>query len=114
MHGRLTTLGLSWRLAVLVAFLFFFLFPFYWIIATSLKTQVDAFAIPPKWLFDPTLVNYAKVLLDTEFLRQTVNSLIASTANAVVTLALALPAAFSMSRYRTGGRTFSSGSSASA
>ena len=104
MHGRLTTLGLGWRLAVLVAFLFFFLFPFYWIIATSLKTQVDAFAIPPKWLFDPTVANYLKVLLDTEFLRQTVNSLIASTANAVVTLALALPRRVQHVAVRDGGK----------
>ena len=104
MHGRLSPLAIAGRLAVLTLFLLFFMFPFYWIIATSLKTQVDAFAIPPKWLFDPTLANYLKVLLDTEFLRQTVNSLIASTANAVITLALALPAAFSMSRYRTGGK----------
>lgn len=104
MHGRLSPLGLAGRLVVLTVFLLFFLFPFYWIIATSLKTQVDAFAMPPKWLFDPTLANYVKVLLDTDFLRQTANSLIASTANAIITLALALPAAFSMSRYGTGGR----------
>ena len=104
MHGRLSTFGLAWRLAVLLVFLLFFMFPFYWIIATSLKTQVDAFAIPPKWLFDATAANYMKVLVDTDFLRQTTNSLIASTANAAITLALALPAAYSMSGYRTGGR----------
>ena len=104
MHGRLSPLGLAGRLVVLTAFLLFFMFPFYWIIATSLKTRVDAFAMPPKWLFDPTLSNYVKVLLDTDFLRQTANSLIASTANAIITLALALPAAFSMSRYGTGGK----------
>ena len=104
MHGRLSTFGLAWRLTVLLVFLLFFMFPFYWIIATSLKTQVDAFAIPPKWLFDATVANYMKVLVDTDFLRQTTNSLIASTANAAITLALALPAAYSMSRYRTGGR----------
>ena len=100
---------------MLAAFFLFFMFPFYWIVATSLKTQVDAFAIPPKWMFDATLANYAKVLVDTEFLRQAANSLIASTANALITLALALPAAYSMSRYRTGGRDPScSGFSASA
>ena len=101
--GRLSPLGLAGRLAVLALFFVFFMFPFYWIVATSLKTQVDAFAIPPRWLFDPTLVSYAKVLADTDFLRQAVNSLIASTANTALTLALALPAAYSMSRYRTGG-----------
>ena len=104
MPGRVTHLGLAWRLAVLFAFFLFFMFPFYWIVATSLKTQVDAFAIPPKWLFAVTFENYAKVLLDTDFLDQTKNSLIASLGNVLITLALALPAAYSMSRYATGGR----------
>ena len=78
MHGRISSLELSLRLLVLFLFLLFFLFPFYWMIATSLKTQVDAFAIPPKWLFAVTFENYIKVLLDTDFLDQTKNSLIAS------------------------------------
>lgn len=104
MHGRLSTTELALRLIVLLLFLLFFLFPFYWMIATSLKTQVDAFAMPPKWLFSVTFENYAKVLLDTDFLDQTKNSLIASLANVILTLGLALPAAYSMSRYQTGGK----------
>ena len=104
MPFRVTNLGLAWRLAVLFAFFLFFMFPFYWIVATSLKTQVDAFAIPPKWLFSVTFENYAKVLFDTDFLAQTKNSLIASIGNVLITLALALPAAYSMSRFATGGR----------
>jgi len=104
MPERLSPLEIAARLLVLTVFFLFFMFPFYWIVATSLKTQVDAFAIPPKWLFDVTFQNYARVLLETTFLDQAKNSLIASISNVVVTLALALPAAYSMSRYRTGGK----------
>ncbi|MGI9436124.1 MAG: carbohydrate ABC transporter permease [Geminicoccaceae bacterium] len=104
MHRKLSPFELTIRVAILFIFFLFFMFPFYWIIATSLKTQVDAFAIPPKWFFDVTFENYIEVLSDTDFLNQAKNSLIASLANALITLALALPAAYSMSRYKTGGK----------
>jgi multiple sugar transport system permease protein len=104
MPGRLSRFELTLRLLVLIVFFLFFMFPFYWIVATSLKTQVDAFAIPPKWLFSVTWQNYVKVLTGTDFLVQARNSLIASGLNVLVTLALALPAAYSMSRFKTGGK----------
>ncbi len=42
----------------LVVFLIFALLPYVWLILTSFKTRVDAFAIPPKVLFKATLNNY--------------------------------------------------------
>lgn len=104
MPHRMTRLEIYLRLGVLCLFFLFFMFPFYWLIATSFKVDVDAFAIPPKWLFWPTIANYRDVLLDTDFLAQALNSLIASLLNVVLVLALATPAAYSMSRYRTGGK----------
>jgi multiple sugar transport system permease protein len=41
---------------------FISIFPLYWILVTSFKTRADAFAIPPKWLFEPTLENYSAIL----------------------------------------------------
>lgn len=104
MHNHVSKFELSLRLAALAVALVFFAFPFYWMIATSLKTQVDAFSMPPKWLFTVTFENYIKVLTDTHFLREARNSLIASSSNVLITLALALPASYSMSRFRTGGK----------
>ncbi|MGI9334780.1 MAG: carbohydrate ABC transporter permease [Gammaproteobacteria bacterium] len=104
MYNRVSKLELSLRLAALVIALMFFLFPFYWMLATSLKSQVDAFSIPPKWLFAVTFENYSKVLNETDFLREARNSLVASLSNVLITLALALPASYSMSRFRTGGK----------
>ncbi len=104
MPGRISRLELAVRLMILTAFLVFFLFPFYWMIATSLKTQVDAFSIPPKWMFAVTLENYVKVLTETSFLKEARNSLVAALLNVVVTIALALPASYSMSRFKTGGK----------
>ncbi|MET1028701.1 MAG: hypothetical protein ABWY00_16150, partial [Dongiaceae bacterium] len=48
----------------LLAILLFCIFPFYWMVATSLKQQADALASPPLWLFTPTLENYRAALTD--------------------------------------------------
>lgn len=103
MVRRISRLELTLRFVVLCLFFLFFMFPIYWMIATSLKVQVDVFAIPPKWIFIPTLQNYLAVLQESDFFAQAKNSLIASLLNVVFTLALAMPVAYSMSRYKTGG-----------
>ena len=38
-----------------------YFFPVLWIVLTAFKTHNDALAIPPKWLFTPTLENFAAV-----------------------------------------------------
>jgi multiple sugar transport system permease protein len=104
MTRRVTPFRLAATLLALTIALMFFLFPVYWMVATSLKSQVNAFAMPPKWFPPPTLGNYREVLLETDFLRQARNSLITAASNVAIVLALALPAAYAMSRYGTGGR----------
>ncbi len=104
MYGRMSRAELVGRYVILTAFFLFFMFPFYWMVVTSLKFEVDAFAMPPKWLFEINLENYRTVLTETAFLEQTKNSLIVAIANVTLTMALALPAAYSMSRYKTGGK----------
>lgn len=69
MTRRVSPLRLALTLLALTVALVFFLFPVYWMVATSLKSQVDAFAMPPKWFPPPTLENYRQVLFETDFLR---------------------------------------------
>ena len=56
----------SLETGVLVIFLLIYLFPVIWQVLTSFKIQSDAYAIPPKWFFEPTLRNYRVVLLDRQ------------------------------------------------
>ena len=91
------------RLAAL-AVLLFFLFPVAWIVLTSVKTRVDAFAYPPVWLFQPTADAYATLLLERDFLLNVGSSLFVASLNTLLVLAVSLPAAYSMARYDTGGR----------
>ena len=52
--------GWGWTaFAGVISFIYFF--PVLWIILTAFKTHNDALAIPPKWLFTPTLQNFVQV-----------------------------------------------------
>ena len=53
-------------------------FPVYWMIATSLKTQLDFLEIPPKLIFKPTLDNFRYVLARADFALAYRNSFIIS------------------------------------
>lgn len=60
----------------LIAVIALTLFPFYWMLSSSLKTQTDLLASPPVWWFTPTLANYQDVYADGVLLRAVGNSLI--------------------------------------
>ena len=45
----------------LLAVLLFTVFPFYWMVSSSFKTQTDLLASPPLWLFTPTLEHYGEI-----------------------------------------------------
>lgn len=90
------------RYILLVLLLIFFLFPIYWLVVTSLKTQVDIFAMPPKWVFKPTLANYIHILLGTEYLNLAKNSLIAASTNVILSMVIGTFAAYAISRFKVG------------
>lgn len=79
-----------------------FLFPLFWVVASSLKTRVDIFALPPVLLFQPTLVNYV-TLLQTTFIRDFGNSLVVSISSVVISLVLGSLTAYGFSRYEIKG-----------
>jgi multiple sugar transport system permease protein len=94
---------LAIRLVALAVFAFF-MFPLLWVVLTSIKTRVDAFAYPPVWLFEPTLDAYIQLLLERDFLINVWSSVFVAVINSVLVLILSLPAAWSMARFDTGGR----------
>ncbi len=52
------------------------IFPFYWMVTSSLKTEVEIFLVPPKWLpIPPHWENYTHVLTTVKFGLFTWNSL---------------------------------------
>jgi multiple sugar transport system permease protein len=79
------------------------LFPLLWTLRTSFAYRVLAYRIPPKWLFIPTLENYKIIFKDHPFPRFFINSFVVASASTLICIILGAPAAFSYSRFRTGG-----------
>ena len=79
--------------------------PYLWLILTSFKDRVDAFAIPPKILFTPTLENYQIAFGPKGFTQNLVNSAIVSTTSTLLALVVGVPAAYSLARFRMRGNT---------
>ncbi|HSF04786.1 MAG TPA: carbohydrate ABC transporter permease [Methylomirabilota bacterium] len=93
----LTYLGLA-------AALMFFLGPFFWIVTTSLKGNEDFFAHPPVWIpAEPSLAHYTRLFTHSSGLRYFSNSLAISTLSMFAALAVSLPTAYSIARWRFGG-----------
>lgn len=73
----------------------------------SLKYQVDTFAIPPKWLFEPTVMNYkemvfggvGKSLPSGMFMKATLNSLIVTALTLLGSSLLGIPAGYAIARF---------------
>ena len=81
-----------------------FLFPIYWLVVSSFKTEGQQFAIPPIWFPAPaTLENYINLLSDAKVINSLKNSLMVAGLTLAAVAALGIPAAYSMARFRVGG-----------
>jgi len=108
-NGRLKrTLALTAVGVVLVIYLL----PIYWIVATSFKEYGDILARPPRFLFVPTLRNYAALFLlpgqglqATPFAARLLNSVIIASFSTVLAIALGTMTAYAFSRFRTRGQS---------
>jgi multiple sugar transport system permease protein len=89
----------AWHLVGLLAIFLFAVFPFYWMVATSLKTQAEALASPPIWVFTPNLDNYYSVLFNRDVLSSLINSIIIAVSTTVLAVGLGTPAAYALARF---------------
>lgn len=85
---------------LLILFSVVVLFPFLWIVAASLKTQIDL--LLGKFFFVPNLQGYVDVLFSgtSDFVRNFSNSLIIGLSSTVLVLTIATLAAYSLYRMR--------------
>jgi sorbitol/mannitol transport system permease protein len=81
--------------AWLVGFLIFF--PILWMVLASFKTELEAFAIPPSFLFFHwTTENYATVQERSDYIHHALNSIIIAGGSTLIAVLIAIPAAWSM------------------
>ncbi len=76
-------------------------FPVLWGFLTSFKTERDVLAYPPVLFFTPTLANYREVIFGaSSIVPNLVSSAIVATAATILTMLIAVPAAYALGRLR--------------
>jgi len=89
------------------------LFPLFWMAETAFKPPSEAYVMPPKFIFSPTLVNFRGAFAQqqgaglagygTGYGRDLLHSLILLCASVAVALVLGTPAGYALSRSRSAG-----------
>ncbi len=88
------------RHLALGAYLVFVLLPIYWMFNMSLRTNADILGDFQWFPEDPTFQNYRTILTDPSWYNGYLNSLRYVALNTLISLSVALPAAYAFSRYR--------------
>jgi multiple sugar transport system permease protein len=89
--------------ANLLPFVFFALFPFYFMLITSFKSNAELYSLKsiPLWIQTGAIVDhYAYLFFRTEFLTWIKNSLIISVTSTSISLVIAILAGYSLARLR--------------
>jgi glycerol transport system permease protein len=88
------------RRLVIALYLIFLLLPIYWLVNMSVKTNVEIVTGMTLWPQTITFANYQKIFTDSSWYSGYINSLKYVILNTIISIALALPAAYAFSRYR--------------
>lgn len=94
-----------WHAIALIAIALVCVFPFYWMVTTSLKDQAVALATPPVWLFEPTLDHYRMVLGPKDVGPSLLNSIIVAVSTTALAILLGTPAAYALARFEFRGKS---------
>ena len=103
--------GLFWLLVIVI--FVYLLFPFYWAINSSLKTENQLQMTPATFVprdrdtgdMSPTLQNYQAVFQNDRFVRGLVNSVIVAVTTTAISLAVGAFAAFALGKLRFRGKS---------
>lgn len=81
------------------------LFPFLWMVSTSLKPPEEVFTPRPRWIpLNPTLRNFVNILGETSFPRYFLNSVLVAFITMLLALVVTVFAGYALSRYRFRGK----------
>ena len=97
----------TWQMLLGIFVGIVFLFPLYWMIVTSLKTQVEIFQVPtPLWPSKVHVESYIDQFSGKYYntLNGFKNSCIIAFSSMILSTVLAIPAAYGLARYRIKGR----------
>jgi multiple sugar transport system permease protein len=106
MLNRVTTRTLV--VALIVVVLALYVFPYLYLVLTSIKPPIETIAIPPTvFPSEIRLDSYERIFSDALIQKSFLNSLVVATGSTVLSLLFAVPAAYGISRFNFGlGRLF--------
>ncbi len=85
---------------LLATFVVFLAFPLVWMLSMSLKGPQELVALNPSLIpANPTLDNFVAALTEQDLVQAAINSALVSTATAILTVVVALPAAYTLVRF---------------
>ena len=88
-----------------IALLLAFIFPFLWMISTSLQTLEETMRFPPTMIPDvPQWINFVDAMTSGPFLTYAKNSFIVTTSIIVIQLLVMIPAAYAFAKYNFPGK----------
>ncbi|OUC85968.1 carbohydrate ABC transporter permease [Streptosporangium minutum] len=95
-------MGKALRYLALAGYIVFLAFPLVWLLSTALKTPQEMASLDPTWIpRSPTLTNFADAFSEQDLVGSGVRSLVVAVVSAVLTVILALPAAYALARHRS-------------
>ncbi|TPL05594.1 MULTISPECIES: carbohydrate ABC transporter permease [unclassified Mesorhizobium] len=89
-----------WWWIVPTVYIIVILLPIYWLINMSFKTNAEIVSSLTLFPHNPTLANYRTIFTDPSWYSGYINSITYVVMNMVISVAVALPAAYAFSRYR--------------
>ncbi len=92
--------NLHFKWFVPTAYIVFLMLPIYWLINMSFKTNQEILNTLTLWPQNPTLQNYITIFTDSSWYSGYINSITYVVMNTIISLSVALPAAYAFSRFR--------------
>ncbi len=91
---------MRWRYVALVVYIVFLMLPIYWLLNMSFKETREILGGFSAWPREFTLASYKTILTDPTWYNTYINSITYVLINTVLSVMVALPAAYAFSRYR--------------
>jgi multiple sugar transport system permease protein len=89
------------RYVLLAAAVMWTLAPVYWMLTISLKTEIEQFSVPPRWLlFSPTLAHYRDAFTARSFGQYLLTSAVVSLVSTLCAMVIGTLAAYALSKFR--------------
>lgn len=97
-------MGLIIRYLIATFVVFIAISPILWLFLTSIKTQREAFAMPPVFRFKPVIDNYKELFTNGPFLKYLWNSFYIAMMATIIASILGTPLAYMLSRFSFKGK----------